>query len=138
MIADRVCFVHDLLMKRLRLVFMLGGPTKAVGSPATTTMLNGSRSMRRNLCLLLLVLASPASAADRAEEVRTTEIAFAKAFADRDAQKFFLYLADDAQFLGTGSSRSALGNVEDHHAWNAAGGHAAGPARQVFPVDNSG
>ena len=100
MIADRVCFVHDVLMKRLRLVFMLGGPTKAVGSPATPTMLNGSRSMRRNPCLLLLVLALPASAADRAEEVRATEIAFAKAFADRDPKNFFLYLADDAQFLG--------------------------------------
>ena len=47
--------------------------------------------MRRNLCLLLLVLVLPASAADRAEEVRATEIAFAKAFADRDAKKFFLY-----------------------------------------------
>ena len=99
MIADRVCFVHDLLMKRLRLVFMLGGLTRTVGSPATPAMLNGSRSMRRNLCLLLLVLALPASAADRAEEVRATEIAFAKAFADRDA-KSFLVLADDAQFLG--------------------------------------
>ena len=53
-----------------------------------------------SVCLLLLVLASPASAADRAEEVRATEIAFAKAFADRDAKKFFSYLADDAQFLG--------------------------------------
>ena len=87
-------------MKRLRLVFMLDGPTQAVGSPATPAMLNGSRSMRRNLCLLLLVLALPVSAADRAEEVRATEIAFAKAFADRDAKKFFSYLADDAQFLG--------------------------------------
>ena len=100
MIADRVCFVHDLLMKRLRLVSMLGGPTQTAGSAATTAMLNGSRSMRRNLCLLFLVLALPASAADRAEEVRATEIAFAKAFADRDAKKFFSYLDDDAQFLG--------------------------------------
>ena len=99
-IADRVCFLHDFLMKRLRLVSMLGSPTPAVGSPVTPAMLNGSRSMRRNLCLLLLVLALPASAADRAEEVRATEIAFAKAFADRDAKKFFSYLADDAQFLG--------------------------------------
>jgi ketosteroid isomerase-like protein len=56
--------------------------------------------MRRNLCLLILVLASPAFAADRSEEVRATEAAFAKAFADRDANKFFSYLADDAQFLG--------------------------------------
>ena len=100
MIADRVYFVHDLRMKRLCLVSMLGSPTRAVGSPATPAMLNGSRSMRRNLGLLLLVLALPASAADRAEEVRATEIAFAKAFADRDAKKFFWHLADDAQFLG--------------------------------------
>src|SRR4029453_10893749 len=72
-------------MKRLRLV----------------SILSGSRTIRRNLCLLLLVfLALPASAADRAEEVRAIEIAFAKAFADRDAKKFFSYLTDDAQFLG--------------------------------------
>ena len=32
--------------------------------------------------------------------MRATEVAFAKAFADRDAKKFFSYLADDAQFLG--------------------------------------
>ena len=49
--------------------------------------------------LLILVFALPA-AADRADEVRGTEIAFAKAFADRDVKKFFSYLADDAQFLG--------------------------------------
>jgi ketosteroid isomerase-like protein len=56
--------------------------------------------MRRSLYLLLLVLASSAFAADRTEEVRATEIAFAKAFAERDAKKFFGYLAEDAQFLG--------------------------------------
>jgi len=53
-----------------------------------------------SIYLLILFFASPASAADRTEEVRTTEIAFAKAFAERDAKKFFSYLADDAQFLG--------------------------------------
>jgi ketosteroid isomerase-like protein len=53
-----------------------------------------------SLCLLLLIFSSPVSAADRAEEVRATEMAFAKAFADRDVKKFFSYLADDAQFLG--------------------------------------
>jgi ketosteroid isomerase-like protein len=63
-------------------------------------MLKGSRNMRRNLCLLILIFALPTSAADHAEEVRATEIAFAKAFAERDAKKFFSYLADDAQFLG--------------------------------------
>jgi hypothetical protein len=56
-------------------------------------MLNGSRSMRRNVCLLLLVLALPASAADRAEEVRATEIAFAKAFADRDSSNHQSHLS---------------------------------------------
>jgi ketosteroid isomerase-like protein len=50
--------------------------------------------------LLILIFALPAAAVDRADEVRATEIAFAKAFADRDAKKFFSYLADDAQFLG--------------------------------------
>jgi ketosteroid isomerase-like protein len=87
-------------MTRFRLVTMLAGPTSAVGCPTTPAMLNGSRSMRRNVCLLLLVLALPASAADRAEEVRSTEIAFAKAFADRNAKNFFSFVADDAQFLG--------------------------------------
>src|SRR5215475_5082538 len=53
-----------------------------------------------SMCLLVLVLVLPASAEDRTEEVRATEIAFAKAFADRDAKKFFSYIADDAQFLG--------------------------------------
>ena len=52
------------------------------------------------ICVLHLVLGLPASAADRTEEVRATEVAFAKAFADRDERKFFSYLADDAQFLG--------------------------------------
>ena len=99
-IADRVCFVHDLLMKRLRLLSMLGGLTPGIGSPVTPAILNGSKIMRRILCLLLLVLALPAFAADRAEEVRAAEIAFAKAFADRDAKKFFSHLTDDAQFLG--------------------------------------
>ena len=67
-------------------------------------------------CLLLLVLTSPVSAADRAEEVRTTEIAFAKAFADRDAKKFFSYVAEDAQFLGR---RSIMrGKQEVTAAWS--------------------
>ena len=87
-------------MKRFVFFSLLFFPTRAVGAPVTPAMLSGSRSLKRNLGLLLLVLALPASAADRAEEVRATEIAFAKAFADRDAQKFFSYLADDAQFLG--------------------------------------
>ena len=42
MIADRNLFDQHLLMKRLRFVSTLGGPTQAVGSPATPAMLNGS------------------------------------------------------------------------------------------------
>jgi ketosteroid isomerase-like protein len=87
-----------------------------LSSSAMPAMLNGSKSMRRNLCLLLLVLASLASAADRAEEVRATEIAFAKAFADRDAKRFFSYLADDAQFLGR--SATMHGKQEVIAAWS--------------------
>jgi len=52
------------------------------------------------MCLVLVVSALSAFAADRTEEVRATEVAFAKTFADRDETKFFSYLADDAQFLG--------------------------------------
>ena len=37
--------------------------------------------------LLILIFALPVAAVDRADEVRATEIAFAKAFADRDAKK---------------------------------------------------
>ncbi len=73
--------------------------TVAVRNPAVQHPLM-KRFPLVSMCLLVLVLALPASAEDRAEEVRATEIAFAKAFADRDAKKFFLYLADDAQFLG--------------------------------------
>jgi ketosteroid isomerase-like protein len=99
-IADRNRFNQHARMKRLRLLFTLGGSTPAIAVPFSPTMLNGSKIMRRNLCLLFLVLALPASAADRAEEVRSTEIAFAKAFADRDAKNFLSFVADDAQFLG--------------------------------------
>ena len=56
--------------------------------------------MKILLLVLTLSLACSAVAADRTDEVRATEIAFAKAFADRDADKFFSYLAEDAQFLG--------------------------------------
>jgi ketosteroid isomerase-like protein len=103
-------------MKRLRLVSMLGDPIPAVGPPVTPAMLNGSRSLTRNLGLVLLVLALPASATDRAEEVCATEIAFAKAFADRDAKKFFLFLADDAQFLGR--PHTMLGKQEVIAGWS--------------------
>jgi ketosteroid isomerase-like protein len=46
---------------------------------------------------LLSTLSAPA--ADRADEVRAAETAFAKAFADRDAPKFLSFVAEDATFL---------------------------------------
>lgn len=56
--------------------------------------------MRKVIGALLLVAAIPLMAADPAEEVRQVEIAFAKAFADRDPAKFFSFVAADATFLG--------------------------------------
>lgn len=56
--------------------------------------------MRKVIGILLFAAAVPLIAADPAEEVRQAEIAFAKAFADRDAATFFSLVSDDATFLG--------------------------------------
>jgi ketosteroid isomerase-like protein len=80
-----------------------------------------------SMCLLFLVLALPVSAADRTEEVRATEIAFAKAFADRDAKKFFSYLADDAQFLGR--QKTMRGKQEVIAGWSGFFKSAVAPFR---------
>ena len=48
--------------------------------------------------LLTLALTTP-TLADAVEDVRQAEIAFAKAFADRDKEKFFSMIANDATFL---------------------------------------
>jgi ketosteroid isomerase-like protein len=58
------------------------------------------RLKRKVIGIHLLAAAVPLTAADPVEEVRQAEIAFAKAFADRDAAKFFSFVADDATFLG--------------------------------------
>lgn len=55
--------------------------------------------MRVRAAALTLALTLPAFA-DPVAEVRNAEIAFAKAFADRDQAKFFAMVADDATFLG--------------------------------------
>ncbi len=83
--------------------------------------------MKILLLLLTLSLACSAVAADRAEEVRATEIAFAKAFADRDAAKFFAYLAEDAQFLG--SKQIMHGKKEVAAVWSEYFKTAAAPFR---------
>ena len=72
--------------------------------------------MRTLAALLTLSIATAALAADRAEEVRQTEIAFAKSFADRDQTKFWTFVADDAIFLG--SKRTMKGKSEVMSAWS--------------------
>src|SRR6476659_8009842 len=62
-----------------------------------------------------LLIASTTYAADRAADVRATEVAFAKAFADRDAATFFAYIADDAHFLG--AKRTMNDKKEVREVW---------------------
>lgn len=50
---------------------------------------------------------------NRADEVRATEIAFAKAFADRDAKTFFTFVDDDAHFLGGKRTMNNKKEVEE-------------------------
>lgn len=56
--------------------------------------------MKRIALTLIAILFAAAAPADAPDEVRNAEIAFAKAFADRDAAKFFSFVADDATFFG--------------------------------------
>jgi ketosteroid isomerase-like protein len=72
--------------------------------------------MRILAAALALSVAATALAADRAEEVRQTEVAFAKAFADRDQVRFWTFVADDAIFLG--SKRTMNGKPEIITAWS--------------------
>jgi proline iminopeptidase len=53
----------------------------------------------KRLVLFTLLVATSAFAAP-VDDVRNAEIAFAKAFADRDAAKFFAMVAPDANFIG--------------------------------------
>jgi len=70
--------------------------------------------MKRATALVVLLLAAtPLLAADATEEVRKTEAAFAKAFADRDRDRFF---AADAHFLGR---RTLNGKKEVVEVWSA-------------------
>jgi proline iminopeptidase len=54
----------------------------------------------RLLSILLTLALATTALADAVEEVRQAEIGFAKAFADRDKEKFFSYVAGDAVFMG--------------------------------------
>lgn len=64
----------------------------------------------KTLLALALFLTIPTFAAP-VDDVRNAEIAFAKAFADRDAKTFFSFVAEDATFLspaGTSRGRDAV------------------------------
>lgn len=65
--------------------------------------------------LLVLLLASTAPSAT--DDVRNTETAFAKAFADRDATAFFAFVADDATFIA--GNQTLSGKAEVVKAWSA-------------------
>lgn len=52
-----------------------------------------------HLLAILVMLAATPPPTHPVEQVRQAEIAFAKAFADRDKAKFFSYVANDATFL---------------------------------------
>ena len=70
----------------------------------------------RTLALMLMTLLTMNAAADPVEEVRQAEIAYAKAFADRDQTKFFAMMADDAVFLSP--VRSLRGKEQVRARWS--------------------
>jgi ketosteroid isomerase-like protein len=59
------------------------------------------------LCALWISLAAAQSNADLKEQVRKTEVAFAKTMADRDHPAFTSFLADEAVFFGARVLRGA-------------------------------
>src|SRR6059058_561339 len=66
--------------------------------------------MKTLLVLLALSTATPI------DDVRHTEVAFAKAFADRDQAKFFSFVLDDASFLG--GLRTLAGKKQIVERWS--------------------
>lgn len=86
--------------------------------------------MRFTILLAALLLTAVPGFADAVEEVRQAEIAFAKAFADRDAAKFFAFVADDATFLS--GLRTAAGKKQVVESWTR---YFNGPAPFVWGPD---
>src|SRR5205085_9991875 len=66
--------------------------------------------------LALFVPAAAASAADPVDEVRRSEISFAKAFADRDQAAFFAHVLEDASFLAP--NRTLSGKAQVKETWS--------------------
>lgn len=86
--------------------------------------------MRSIAILTALLFLSVPAAADAVEEVRQAEIAFAKAFADRDAAKFFAFVAEDATFLS--GLRTSSGKKQVVESWSR---YFNGPAPFVWGPD---
>ncbi len=86
--------------------------------------------MRLTAILAALLLVALPTFADAVEDVRQAEIAFAKAFADRDAAKFFSFVADDATFLS--GLRTSSGKKQVIESWTR---YFNGPAPFVWGPD---
>ena len=71
--------------------------------------------MKKLAVITALLCVAAGAPARRADEVRAAETAFAKAFADRDSNKFFSFVADDAHFLGP--RRTLNGRNEVKEGW---------------------
>jgi ketosteroid isomerase-like protein len=67
------------------------------------------------LAIALALTFALTALADSVADVRNTEIAFAKAFADRDQDKFFSFVEDDATFL---SGVSLHGKAQVIERWS--------------------
>ena len=86
---------------------------------------------------LAAILAFPL-VADPVEEVRQAEIAFAKAFADRDEARFFSLVADDATFLSLGRTlpgKKAVVDVWSTFFKDRVAPFSWGPERVVVSAD---
>lgn len=68
------------------------------------------------IAVLCLAMTTTVLAASAADEARAAETAFAKAFADRDADAFFAMMTDDAVFLGP--NQSLHGRAKVREGWS--------------------
>jgi pimeloyl-ACP methyl ester carboxylesterase/ketosteroid isomerase-like protein len=70
----------------------------------------------RTIAAAVLLAMTTAAFADAVDDVRRTELAFAKAFADRDKAKFFSFVLNDATFLSGG--RTLQGKEQVVASWS--------------------
>ena len=75
-----------------------------------------ARMQKTAFVLLIALLTAGSLFADAAADVKKTETAFAQAFADRDAAKFFSFVADDAVFIG--GRRTQQGKAQVIEVWS--------------------